>query len=180
MSKTDNLGLEVPSASDTHIFSTYKDNNEIIDEAYGQYLEDQETSQENIAMIESHTAQSNHAIGSYFMLDNVLHKATSAIASGETITSGTNATPITIEEALTALNSSVSALQDSVYTKASSASGMNAGFGVFGASDHIFGMYAICMNAKNQYYGHTMSVVVTNNGLNLYDGNTGQWVWSSH
>ena len=108
MSKTDNLQLEIPSAADKHIFTTYKNNNEIIDEAYGQYLEDQETSQENIAMIESSTAQSNHAVGSYFMLDNVLHKATSAIASGETITPGSNATPITIEEALTALNTSLS------------------------------------------------------------------------
>ncbi len=120
MSKTDNLGLEVPSAADKHIFSTYKDNNEIIDEAYGQYLEDQETSQENIAMIESHTAQSNHAIGSYFMLDNVLHKATSAIASGETITPGSNATPITLEQAITALNTSVQALQNSVSLSLSS------------------------------------------------------------
>ena len=114
MSKTDNLQLEIPSAADKRIFTTYKNNNEIIDEAYGQYLEDQETSQENIAMIESSTAQTNHAIGSYFMLDNVLHKATSAIASGETITSGSNATPITIEEALTALNTSVNSLRDSV------------------------------------------------------------------
>lgn len=47
------------------------------------------------------------------MLDNVLHKATSAIASGETITSGGNATPITLEQALSALNGSVANIQDS-------------------------------------------------------------------
>jgi hypothetical protein len=104
---TDTLNLEKPGLNSTVDVDVINDNYDIIDEAI-------EKTQENTAMIESHTAQTNHSVGSYFMLDNVLHKATSAIASGETITSGSNATPITIEQALSALNSAVSTLQDSV------------------------------------------------------------------
>jgi len=107
MSNTENLGLKIPTLAEKNIHTTYVNNNSIIDEAYGQYLEDAETAQENIAMIESSTAKSNHAIGTYFMLDNVLHKATSAIASGETIVSGSNATPITLAEVLTSLNTDI-------------------------------------------------------------------------
>ncbi len=114
MSNTENLGLKIPTLAEKNIHTTYVNNNDIIDNAYGQYLEDKETAQENIAMIETPVAQSNHTTGSYFMLDNVLHKATSNIASGEDIVSGSNATPITIEQALSALNSSVGNLQDSV------------------------------------------------------------------
>lgn len=114
MSNTENLGLKIPTLAEKNIHTTYVNNNEIIDEAYGQYLEDKETAQENIAMIETPVAQSNHTAGSYFMLDNVLHKATSNIASGEDIVSGSNATPITIEQALSALNSSVGTLQNSL------------------------------------------------------------------
>lgn len=103
------LGLTKPGLNSDASIDPINDNMDIIDGVMKKH-------EENIAMIESHTAQSNHAIGSYFMLDNVLHKATSAIASGETITSGSNATPITLEQALTALNTSVQSLQDSVYT----------------------------------------------------------------
>ena len=111
MSNTENLGLKIPTLAEKNIHTTYVNNNEIIDEAYGQYLEDKETAQENIAMIETPVAQTNHTAGSYFMLDNVLHEATENIASGEDIVSGSNATPITIEQALSALNSSVSTIQ---------------------------------------------------------------------
>ena len=165
MSKTDNLQLEIPSAADKHIFTTYKNNNEIIDEAYGQYLEDQETSQENIAMIESSTAQTNHAVGSYFMLDNVLHKATSAIASGETITSGSNATPITIEEALTALNTSVNSLQDSVaYTAVSPTTA------AYSKHDILFYDNALYRVAKDIPAGTTL---VKGNNITSYTTNMG-------
>ena len=67
----------------------------------------------NIAMIESMTAKSNHAVNSYFMLDNVLRKATSAIASGEII-SNSNSSPITVEQVITTLNNSVAALEKEV------------------------------------------------------------------
>ncbi len=101
------LGLTKPGLNSDASIDPINDNMDIIDGVMKKH-------EENIAMIESHTAQSNHAIGSYFMLDNVLHKATSAIASGETITSGSNATPITLEQAITALNTSVQSLQDLV------------------------------------------------------------------
>lgn len=101
---TENYHLTKPGLQSDASIIPINGNYDIIDEAVA-------GTQSSIAMIESHTAQSNHAVGSYFMLDNVLHKATSAIASGETITSGGNATPITLEQALSALNSSVNNLQ---------------------------------------------------------------------
>ena len=117
---TDVLGLEKPGNNSTVDVSTINDNYDAIDESV-------ECTQSSIAMIESSTAQSNHAIGSYFMLDNVLHKATSAIASGETITSGSNATPITIEEALISIKNSIKSPLDSypvgsIYVSVNSAS----------------------------------------------------------
>ena len=104
---TDTLGLEKPGNNSTVDVDVLNDNYDIIDEAI-------EGTQESMAMIESSTAQTNHSIGSYFMLDNVLHKATENIASGESIVSGSNATPITLEQALTALNTSITSLQNSL------------------------------------------------------------------
>lgn len=68
---------------------------------------------DNIADFETNPATSNHSAGTYFMLENTLHRAKTAIASGESITSS-NAEPITIAEVLNTLNSNVSALQSSV------------------------------------------------------------------
>ena len=62
---------------------------------------------ESIAPVESTTATSNHAIGDYFMLGNVLMKATAAIATGEQITTS-NATPATVQSQIDALRDSVS------------------------------------------------------------------------
>lgn len=69
---------------------------------------------DSIANFETNPATSNHSAGTYFMLENTLHRAKTAIASGESITSN-NAEPITIAEVLNTLNGNVSALQDSVY-----------------------------------------------------------------
>ena len=63
----------------------------------------------SIAYVESTTAKTNHAVGDYFMLGDVLMCATSAIATGEQITTS-NATPATVQ-------GQIDALRDSVLTK---------------------------------------------------------------
>ena len=61
----------------------------------------------SLAYVESTTARTNHAAGDYFMLGNVLMRATTAIATGEQITAS-KATPVTIQ-------SQIDTLRDSVY-----------------------------------------------------------------
>ena len=61
----------------------------------------------SIAPVESTTATTNHAVGDYFMLGNVLMCATTAIATGEQITTS-NATPATIQSQIDTLRDSVS------------------------------------------------------------------------
>ena len=61
----------------------------------------------SIAYVESVTAKTNHAVGDYFMLGNVLMKATSAIATGETI-NASKATPATVQSQIDTLRDSVS------------------------------------------------------------------------
>lgn len=56
-----------------------------------------------IAPVESTTAKSNHAVGDYLMLGGTLCKATSAIASGETIAIGTNVAATTVDAELSAI-----------------------------------------------------------------------------
>lgn len=68
-------------------------------------LGDMETMNASIAAVESTVATSNHAVGSYFVVDNQLYKATRAIATGETIAPGTNCTPTTVMAELVALTS---------------------------------------------------------------------------
>ena len=60
----------------------------------------------SIAPVESVTATSNHAVGDYFMLGNVLMKATAAIATGETI-NASKATPATVQGQIDTLRDSV-------------------------------------------------------------------------
>lgn len=61
----------------------------------------------SIAYVESTTARTNHASGDYFMLGDVLMKATAAIATGEQITTS-NATPATVQGQIDTLRDSVS------------------------------------------------------------------------
>ena len=63
------------------------------------------TTDASIAAVESTVATSNHAIGSYFVVENQLYKATRAIATGETIAPGTNCTATTVMAELVALTS---------------------------------------------------------------------------
>jgi len=59
-----------------------------------------------IAYVESTTATANHAVGDYFMLGNVLMRATAAIAAGETI-NASKATPATVQSQIDTLRDSV-------------------------------------------------------------------------
>lgn len=58
-----------------------------------------------IAQVEPTVATSNHAAGTYLVHDGTLYKVTSAIATGETITPGTNVTATTVMAELLALTS---------------------------------------------------------------------------
>lgn len=60
----------------------------------------------SLAYVESTTARTNHAVGDYFMLGNVLMKATAAIAAGETI-NASKATPATVQGQIDTLRDSV-------------------------------------------------------------------------
>ena len=60
-------------------------------------------SQAIIANIEGNTASTNYAIGGYFVHGGKLYKATSAIATGETINPGTNCVQTTVMTELLAL-----------------------------------------------------------------------------
>ncbi len=61
----------------------------------------------SIAPVESTTAKTNHAVGDYFMLGDVLMRATAAIATGEQITTS-NATPATVQGQIDTLRDSLS------------------------------------------------------------------------
>lgn len=58
-----------------------------------------------IAPVESGSASTNYAIGGYFVMGGKLYKATRAIASGETITPGTNCTATNVMTEIVALTS---------------------------------------------------------------------------
>ena len=66
-----------------------------------------DTLEASIAPVESVVATSNHAVGDYFMLGNVLMRTTTAIATGERITTS-NATPATVQSQIDTLRDSVS------------------------------------------------------------------------
>ena len=71
----------------------------------------------SLAYVESTTAKTNHAVGDYFMLGNVLMKATAAIAAGETI-NASKATPATVQ-------SQIDTLRDSVYPQLTTSTWIN-------------------------------------------------------
>jgi hypothetical protein len=57
----------------------------------------------NVAPVEGDTASANYAVGGYLVHDGTLCKVTSAIATGETITLGTNVTATTVMAEILAL-----------------------------------------------------------------------------
>ena len=116
MSNTENLGLRIPTLAEKNIHTTYVNNNAIIDNAYGQYIDDYEQSLENVAPIEGSTASTNYTVGQYLVKDGGLYKVTSNIASGEDIVVGTNVAATSLNDAVVELNTAVATLQDSLYT----------------------------------------------------------------
>lgn len=69
----------------------------------------------SVAPVEQSTATANHAVGSYLILDNVLYKVTTAIATGETIAEGTNVTATDLNTELGAIQNSLSKPIDWTY-----------------------------------------------------------------
>lgn len=63
--------------------------------------------QANIASVELETATANHAVGDLIICKNQLYKVTAAIATGESIVSGTNVTATTVEAQISAAKASV-------------------------------------------------------------------------
>ena len=117
-----------------------------------------------IAYVESTTAKTNHAVGDYFMLGNVLMKATAAIAAGETI-NASKATPATVQGQIDTLRDSV------VYSRYDASASINR----MSDGTQQFGVLATTAE------GHRVAFIVQTNGLTLYDwqksGGAGE-VWN--
>ena len=100
---TDNYNLEKPAQSDLYNIDVFNENADKVDEALGDKAENQ-----SLAPIESSaTASRNYSVGQQFVYNGLLYEATSAIASGGTITPGTNCARTTVAEELSALNDSL-------------------------------------------------------------------------
>lgn len=65
--------------------------------------DEQESIASSIAPVEGSTASANHAVGDYLMLGARLYRVTTAIASGERITPGTNVTGTTVMSEIVSL-----------------------------------------------------------------------------
>lgn len=97
---TENYNLEKPAQSDLYNIDVFNENADKIDEALGGKAENQ-----SLAPIESSaTASRNYSVGQQFVYNGLLYEATSAIASGGTITPGSNCARTTVAEELSALN----------------------------------------------------------------------------
>lgn len=100
---TENYNLEKPAQSDLYNIDVFNENADKIDEALGS-----KASNQSLAPIEStSTATRNYSIGQQFVYNGLLYEATSAIASGGTITPGSNCARTTVAEELSALNDSL-------------------------------------------------------------------------
>lgn len=113
---TQHLGLIQPALSEKHGATTYKTNNTIIDDAYGEYLNNYEQSLENVAPIEGDTASTNYSVGQYIIKDGGLYRVTSSIASGESIVVGTNVIATSLNEAVASLNNTVASINNAIGT----------------------------------------------------------------
>ncbi len=113
---TQHLGLIQPALSEKHGATTYKANNTIIDNAYGEYLNNYEQSLENVAPIEGDTTSTNYSVGQYIIKDGGLYRVTSSIASGESIVVGTNVIATSLNEAVASLNNTVASINNAIGT----------------------------------------------------------------
>ena len=104
---TENYNLEKPAQSDLYNIDVFNENADKIDEALGSKAANQ-----SLAPIEStSTATRNYSIGQQFVYNGLLYEATAAIASGGTITPGSNCARTTVAEELSALNDSLTTVQ---------------------------------------------------------------------
>lgn len=109
---TENYNLEKPAQSDLYNIDVFNENADKIDEALGS-----KASNQSLAPIEStSTATRNYSIGQQFVYNGLLYEATSAIASGGTITPGSNCARTTVAEELSALNDSLTYKSGDVIT----------------------------------------------------------------
>lgn len=100
---TENYNLEKPAQSDLYNVDVFNENADKVDEALGDKAENQ-----SLAPIESSaTASRNYSVGQQFVYNGLLYEATAAIASGGTITPGSNCARTTVAEELSALNDSL-------------------------------------------------------------------------
>ena len=107
---TDNYNLEKPAQSDLYNIDVFNENADKVDDALGSKAANQ-----SLAPIEStSTATRNYSIGQQFVYNGLLYEATAAIASGGTITPGTNCARTTVAEELSALNDSLTNLSSTV------------------------------------------------------------------
>lgn len=119
MSQTSqSLGMPIP---EPHV-DTWNESMGMVTEALesiDEFAGDTETATDNlessIAYVESVNAKTNHAVDDYFMLGNVLMRATAAIATGEQITAS-NAVPATLQSQIDTLRDSVSLSLSSEHT----------------------------------------------------------------
>ena len=100
---TENYNLEKPAQSDLYNIDVFNENADKIDAALGDKAENQ-----SLAPIElSATASRNYSVGQQFVYNGLLYEATAAIASGGTITPGSNCARTTVAEELKSLNDSL-------------------------------------------------------------------------
>jgi len=134
---TENYNLEKPAQSDLYNIGVFNENADKIDEALGDKAENQ-----SLAPIESSaTASRNYSVGQQFVYNGLLYEATSAIASGGTITPGSNCARTTVAEELSALNDSLTNVENvtSQFTLGSTITSNR--FFVWKRGKHIFGYF---------------------------------------
>ena len=135
----------------------------------------------SIAYVESTTAKTNHAVGDYFMLGNVLMRTTAAIVTGEQITTS-NATPATVQ-------GQIDTLRDSL-TRVFESSGPVTDFNNTSLSGvYYYGPSAANMpDSANDPYGILLVFVgvgvwvhqltISNNGRFFYRNHINNYEWS--
>ena len=151
---TDNYNLEKPAQSDLYNIDVFNENADKIDEALGDKAENQ-----SLAPIESSaTASRNYSVGQQFVYNGLLYEATSAIASGGTITPGSNCARTTVAEELSALNDSLNnkLLFGGISVAIRLAQSNNdAGIRMFASDGTYFALYMNSSSIWLQYYDGT-------------------------
>lgn len=103
---TDNYQLEKPAQSDLYNVDVFNDNADKIDTA----LNAKALAQDLATVESSSSASRSYAVGEYLVYNGLLYKVTSAIASGGTISPGSNCTATNAGAQLKSLNDSFTSL----------------------------------------------------------------------